>query len=475
MRPPRLYRLLLYFVRLLERAFFREVEVTGARHVPTDRGAVVVAWHPNGLVDPALILTSMPRQVIFGARHGLFTVPLLGAVLRGLGTVPIYRAADFKEQDVKERRDANAKSLDALAEGIAAGALSALFPEGVSHDEPHLLEVKTGAARLYYRARELQAPGAKPPVIVPVGLHYDKKRLFRSRALVRVHPPLALSAEFDRRPEPGEDAEDARRRARGLTALIETTLHEVAHATEDWEIHRILHRARKLIRAEANLRAGADPGMPGVGEVVEGFARVRAGYYRWLKEDPAAVAALRARVERYDADLRALGLEDHHLDRSPRLVSPWMGVLLLLQAAFVFLLLPPLLLLGSLVNGPAALLVWTLTRLHAALRKDVASLKIMFGALVFPLAWGAAGYLGFRLAVQLHDAYPALPSRPVWTGVTVALISLLGALASVRYAFQVRETARAIRVRLTRARRGHSLGRLRAERAKLHDALLALA
>ena len=41
--------------------------------------------------------------------------------------------------------------------------------------------------------------------------------------------------------------------------------------------------------------------------------------------------------------------------------------------------------------------------------------------------------------------------------------------------FTARETARAIRVRLTRARRKLSLARLKAERARLYDGLMALA
>ena len=57
-----------------------------------------------------------------------------------------------------------------------------------------------------------------------------------------------------------------------------------------------VRRARKLIRAERSLRQGIDPGKPGVAEKVEGFARLRAGYYRRLQDEPQAVAELRERV-----------------------------------------------------------------------------------------------------------------------------------------------------------------------------------
>ena len=84
MRP---YAILQAFLRLLVRCFFREVHVVGAENVPLDRGGVLVSWHPNGLVDPGLILTSFPRPVVFGARHGLFMWPLLACSILGLAVI----------------------------------------------------------------------------------------------------------------------------------------------------------------------------------------------------------------------------------------------------------------------------------------------------------------------------------------------------------------------------------------------------
>ena len=55
-------------VRLLVRGWFSRVEVTGLENIPADGGGVLVALHPNGLIDPALILASFPKTVRFGAR-----------------------------------------------------------------------------------------------------------------------------------------------------------------------------------------------------------------------------------------------------------------------------------------------------------------------------------------------------------------------------------------------------------------------
>src|SRR6185369_13268744 len=92
-------------VRLLVRLFFRRVEVAGVDNVPI-AGGILVAWHPNGMIDPGLILACFPRRVVFGARSGLFRWPLLGPLMRALGTVPIHRPDDATA-DEAARRAAN--------------------------------------------------------------------------------------------------------------------------------------------------------------------------------------------------------------------------------------------------------------------------------------------------------------------------------------------------------------------------------
>ena len=458
------------------RSFFREVDVTGLETLPEGEPCgIVVSWHPNGLVDPVLIVTKFPYHVVFGARHGLFKYPLIGRLMKKMGTVPIYRAIDSKRRDPNARREANRKSLEALAQRVADGSFSALFPEGISHDEPSLQELKTGAARLYYRARELAAQEGKTPVIIPVGLHYDKKQAFRSNVLIAFHEPLELPEALDVTPAEDEDREVAESRNAELTKHIEHTLREVVHATDDWPLHHLLQRLRRLIRAERARRADADPGKTTIGERVLGFARVRAGYYNALAEKPEEVAVLRRRVETYDADLRSLGIEDYDLDRNPKLGTRWLALLTALQFVLVFLLLPPIVVVGWVVNLPTALLLIGIARIAARQEKDEATVKLLLGAMLYPLTWIIAGVAaGFGHAAW-HEAYPSIPDTPVTAGITVGLLGAAGGMFALRYLRLVRETARSVRVRLTRKQRWLSVARLRVERGRLHDEALALA
>lgn len=465
------YRFVVSIVRAVLRLFFREVEITGLENLPTDRGGVLVAWHPNGLIDPGLILACSPRPVVFGARDGLFRVPLLGWMMRAVGTVPIYRPQDGAAADPEARKTANARSLDALAGRVAAGQFSCLFPEGTSHDAPHLLQLRTGAARFWYRSRELLGVDAEPPVIIPVGLHYDEKRGFRSRVLVAFHPPLEVPDDL--RPMPAPDEE--RPRLQGLTGEIERVLHDVVRATENWELHHLMHRARKLVRAERARRAGADPGRPGLGEKQLGFARVWQGYYQRRASHPEVVAGLLARVREYDADLRVLGMEDHELDRPPRLFRWHLAAVLVFQVLGVFVFLPPLLVVGVLVNAVPFFALGAVVRSVSKQHKDEATLKLMLGALLFPAVWGLVGVAAFFGADALHTFYPSLPHQPGAAAFWVVALSIVGGVAALRYLRITRETARALRVRLTRARRGSTLAHLKLERSWLHDRITEMA
>ncbi len=418
-RPPLVYRLLRAFVRLLVGVFFREIVVEGeAENVPRDRGGLLVAWHPNGIVDPALILASAPVQVVFGARHGLLRWPVLGTLMRGLGTVPIYRAQDAGKAgaaDPDARRAANDKSLGALADAVQGGRFAALFPEGVSHDAPFLSEVKTGAARLFLRA----ADGAQPaPVIVPVGLHYDRKDLFRSDVVVAFHPPIDASGLGPLADAPDETSAaptDAASPAHVLTDRIEGALVEAVRPTEDWALHRLMHRAYALMRAEDDVRLGIRSEPLSARARARGFHQIWTGYQHRRRSHPDEIAALRRDLADYDRLLRASGMTDADLDRPP-LLNPLLGVIFAVQLVLLAVLLPPVLVLGFVVNAPPYLALKPLARRFAGAEKDTATIKILGGLVLFPLAWLVAGVVAGVTAARLHDLFPAVPDAPLAAG-----------------------------------------------------------
>jgi 1-acyl-sn-glycerol-3-phosphate acyltransferase len=452
---------------LLARLFFRSVEVVGAGNLPRDGGGLLVAWHPNGLADGILVLGFCPRPVTFGARHGLFRIPLVGWLLRGVGAVPLYRARDSGDAGApasdRERRAANHRSLVALA-AAARRSFVAIFPEGATHDEPNLLELRAGAARLFQLVRE----GGGDPALVPVGLHYERKHRFRSRALVAFHAPVELPADLAGGPSADTFVER-------LTSVIEEQLIEVTHPTESWSIHRAMERVRSLVRAEAAARAGEMLRRAPMHERDQGFARVWAGYGIRRAVDPQGTARLVGRVRRYDEALRLLGLSDRELDGVPLARTALRLALLGVEALVMLLLLPTVVLVGNLINLPAALLVMLGAKKLSKTRKEQAGLKMLLGLVILPTAWVVAS-----LAVGLAWTEP-LPGfdwvpESLWVRVAGMLgLCFASALLGLRYHRLIPELAHGLRALWTLGLRTGTVERLRRRRRELYDEVIGLA
>jgi 1-acyl-sn-glycerol-3-phosphate acyltransferase len=131
--------------------FFRRIETDGAGRVPAAEPLVFVLNHPNGLIDPALVFCALPRRISFLAKSTLFRLPVLRWLLRTVEALPVYRRADAAEDDSAEPADAAARNRETFRrcfELLRQNRCIAIFPEGRSHDEPRLLPLKTGAARI---------------------------------------------------------------------------------------------------------------------------------------------------------------------------------------------------------------------------------------------------------------------------------------------------------------------------------------
>jgi len=217
---------------------FYKVGLTGST-ARLDGPIMFVGNHPNALIDPALIFVLTPRQVTFLAKAPLFRIPLLGLILKGIDALPVYR-----KQDNPALMQQNEGTLEAAAEALLRGRAITLFPEGRSHSEPQLGELKTGAARIALRAAR---QGAKVRV-VPVGLTYEDKHLFRSEVLIDVGEPIEAAAFVGSGSASGAKSGGAEEvaEARALTEAIATGLRKVTLNLEAWEELPLLKTAESL-------------------------------------------------------------------------------------------------------------------------------------------------------------------------------------------------------------------------------------
>jgi 1-acyl-sn-glycerol-3-phosphate acyltransferase len=363
------------------RIFFRRIEVAGLERVPRTGPVIFVLNHPNGLLDPIFILCLAPRPVSFLAKSGVFRMPLIGSLARALDSIPVYRRQDAGE-DVSRNRETFERSRALLARGGTIG----ICPEGVSHSEPRLLPLKSGAARIALGAASC-GPGLDVK-IVPAGLYYTAKTTFRSAALLYFGEPLGV--------EPvavDQDGDPPRGAVQALSKRIESALREVVLNAEHEESLATIARAERIF-------SSADEGAAGEHHLVRELRlrrRFIEGYAFHRVRSFERLAGLEARITRYEESLKHAGLDVEDLSASQ--LSAGQVARYALKRVLPFLILSPFAFAGALVHYPAYRLAGFFATRFARSEDDVVStIKFFAAMLLFPLTWGAISALGYALA-----------------------------------------------------------------------------
>jgi glycerol-3-phosphate O-acyltransferase/dihydroxyacetone phosphate acyltransferase len=427
--------------RTLVRTFFRSIEIVGAERVPPRGPLLIVANHHNSLVDPALVVAQMPRAPRFLAKSTLWQMPGLPVLLDAAAAIPVYRRQDEGVDPAK-----NTETFDACYEALAVGGVVALFPEGISHDAPRLAGLKTGAARIALEAGARYAPLGLH--VLPVGLVFDDKGKFRSRALVRV------GHAFEPRAEQARYAGDPQGAVRALTERIKAALEGVTLNYPEAAEPSLVDRASEV------WAVGEKP-LPARMAMAEAFQlrqNLIATYERLRARHPEQVKQAQDLAARYEEGLRRMGWRDDHVAARyrPASVGLFLGATL---ALLLFWL--PFAALGVLFNW----IPYQAVRLVAS-RSDSpdlpATFKLLGGFVFYPVAWAIEALL------------VGLALGPLAGLATLVLAPATGHIAMrfhERYEHLIDESAAYV-LRVVRRRR---LRELRADRAAFRSELDRLA
>lgn len=426
-------------VRLIARAatlgWFRALEVTGLERIPRTGPVLLVANHHGGFVDPALLLATVSRPVRFVAMASLFRILPLRPLLALAGAIPVHRVQDAKRNGAEPGR--NVQAFSACFAHLREGGAIGIFPEGQASDEPHLLPVRTGAARIALGAHARGAMGIR---IVPVGLIYEDKQRARSRAFVRVGNPIAMDEDLATNPAVPPDETD-RDAVIALTRSIEERLADAALDFQSAE-------QRSALRLAANVALRwehADPrGRPSVGAVERLADR--------LADAPApAEAAVRAAAVAYREGLAAAGVHD-------AVVAPGADEALARRSRIGWMLtlvLSPLAVVGLLANAVPTVLVYAVGR-RPMPPVTHATAKFLTAIVAFSVNWAALRWWAF--ADSSHPWLFTLAAGPVcglaalWcVGRAIRARRARLGLRTLSDAAAVLEDLRARRVRLVEA------------------------
>jgi 1-acyl-sn-glycerol-3-phosphate acyltransferase len=338
-------RLVTALCAIVLRIFFRRIEIAGQENIPASGGVIFAVNHPNGLVDPLFLLCYAPRPVSFLAKAPLFRYPLIGWLVRQLETIPVYR----KQDNVAGSNDETFSRARAIV--VKSGSI-AIFPEGTTHSDSKLRELKTGAARI--------ALGCGCPLkIVPTGIYYTAKQTFRSSALMYFGAPIDVAPL-----PPGENGEPDPIAVEQLTDEIERALNDVTLQADTNAALELIARAEKVFTGGATTLA----------DEFELRRRFVAGYSYLRERDPVRLERLSAEVAQIDAEV--VEAQQH------RLSSLWLLILL------------PIALLGAIIQWPTYRLIGALANRFSRGEDEVVATIKCIGALVFyPLTWFAIAAL----------------------------------------------------------------------------------
>ncbi len=342
-----------WFSRVLMSTWFREISVIDAENLPSDRGAIIVSWHPGGLFDNMLTKGLLPgEQVKF----------------------------DGFINDKNE--------LESIAKQVASGKNVVVFPEGESHSSPKSKEIQDNAARIALKSAELSPDN--PPVIIPVGIHYSKKHLFRERVALTVERPIEIEGDVE-----------------SLSKVISGEISRSSLSREDWKDRELIWKARSIIHAE---RLRKNPELADVatyGEGVIGARRVRAAW-EWMSiNNQEKCRDLENRTRSHMERLEFLDLKPHHVDDRPQSVTTYGFLRSIFLWLFAWSFMLGFVTFSAIVGSfPPFLFVVSIDRIFGPKMEDSkrGALKLYTALVAYPIWWSISAY-AFTWAL-LSDSSP---------------------------------------------------------------------
>lgn len=267
-----IYGLLRWFTGIALHWFYSSIQVTGRDRIPISGPVILAASHHNALVDALIAGWIAPRRLTLTAKATLMDNVFLRWLFPVIGVVPLRRVSDEMKKQAADKVDPtrNLGAFESILDVLERGEMILIFPEGISHSNPQLAPLKTGASRIALEARDKRK--IRNLQIIPLGLSFEDKGNPGTAVLAEIGEPLfmdaigslgvdelttllssRLAAVSLKQPDPSPDREAVRRKGR---------VHPLASPLGAWGelTHRyIINYARDL--AVKRSRNPDDPAM----------------------------------------------------------------------------------------------------------------------------------------------------------------------------------------------------------------------
>ncbi len=330
------------------RIYFREISVSGELDARPNQPTLIVANHPNGLLDPMVVQLALNRRVRFLAKSTLFENVFGRIPSLAFGAIPVYRKKDG--QDTAK----NDSMFSAVYDAFKNNAWVLIFPEGSSHDETQLLPLKTGAARMAIGAEleNLQ--------ILPIGITYETKHHFRSRVNVNLGKTVQWAALRNEK------------RVRELTDLIFEGLRDAMFETPSASLRQGFFFVARWLEDDAP-----------IAKLEEKAKELESAYGKLLIDNPESAQQLTEDISDFSRDLQSVGLEPWNLETTSSIKGL---AFLIVFAPFAFI--------GFVTHIPVYMLIrFIVNRMSKGELDLLGTFKTIGGLIFYPLSWILFGLL----------------------------------------------------------------------------------
>ena len=231
-----LYRLLKFIIGIGIRLYYREIKIRHKEYLRHDGPIIIIANHPNTMMDAWIIAQSISQPIYFMAKGTFFNTPLKRRILGSLGMIPINRPIDNKTTGV----DNNA-SFEACYKVLEEGKTLLVFPEGNSMMERQLRELKSGTARIALEV-EQRHQGNLNLKVIPIGIFYSQGEKFRSSVMLTVEQGLYVTDHLD------EFAKNPSAAAKKLTSRFRQHLERVLVTSDSMEQEQLIDDVYDIVK-----------------------------------------------------------------------------------------------------------------------------------------------------------------------------------------------------------------------------------
>lgn len=372
-----LYRILKIIMRIGIHLYYSEIKVRNEKYLEHSGPMIIIANHPNTLVDALLIGIISPRPIYYMTKATFFNNKWKMRILRSLNMIPINRATEAKTRGVD-----NSSSFEECFRLLSEGKTLVIFPEGNSQMELLLRQLKSGTARISLEA-ELRNNGKLNLKVVPVGLMYTQGEKFRSSIMVNCGEGIGVTHHLE------EFKENQASAARKLTEEFRKLLEGVLVTTQNKEQEALITSLSEALQSRYLHNA------ENVESEIELIKKIRDRIEKLSLDNPGKIEQIQYLLWNLNWKTEKMEIKNDFLDRGLR---SGMFIRQIITSFIGLIVGFPLFLFGLIHNGiPYRLTDLIILRLIRPSKEFYAPLAILLSLILYPLNYVLFGFLVYKL------------------------------------------------------------------------------